>query len=170
MESLTHSIRCLRPGYGHIEHVELDWTPRTTTAEFPAEARNLLNWWQWMKQASVNAGKPLAYRDDTEDLLEEAGFTDISHRRVRIPLYWDGKSDRINKRETMLAHGYQMAFGDPKAQAFHGMSTFLLTQYLNWTSEQARDLCNNLNEVILDPVNAPPLYMNLWVGSNRHRS
>lgn len=152
------SIRCLRPGVGHLEHVEIDWTPRTTAAQFPSDARELYNWWYWVKQASEIAGKSLACREDADELLEQAGFRDVSHRRIRIPLYWHGQTDR---KDVILAHGYQTAMGTSGSTSFHGLSMLLLTQYLHWTPQQVQALCDQVLGIIQDRVNQPRLHINL---------
>ncbi|KAF2170083.1 hypothetical protein M409DRAFT_64449 [Zasmidium cellare ATCC 36951] len=161
------AYRCLRPGIGHLEHVEIDWAHRTTDPQFPAEAADLYNWWHWIRQASELAGKSLACRDDTEDLLEEAGFRDVSHRRIRVPVFWTGKRDR---KDIDLAHGYQTAMGPKNSQSFHGFSMLLFTRYLHWTPQQVRDLCDRVLKIIEYRQSCPQLhqlYVNLHIWTAR---
>lgn len=130
---------------GHIEHVEVDWAPKTTEAQFPPEAKDVYNWWYWIQQASEYAGKPLAPREDTEDVLEEAGFRDVSHRRIRVPLF---ATKGAGEQEAALTHGIQIAMGHLGSQSFHGLSMLLLTKYLNWTPQQVQGLCDNVLKLI----------------------
>lgn len=102
------------------------------------------------------AGKPLAYREDTEELLERAGFADVSHRRVRVPLFNAGTKD---KRERKLAHAYQMAMGYQDSQSFTGFSMATFTRYLRMSPEQANEICARALAVVQgQPV---PLYITL---------
>lgn len=149
-------IRCLRPGTGQMEHIEIDWAPRTSQSQFPAAATDMHNWWYWMQQSSQRAGKPIAYREDTEDLLEEAGFVDVSHKRIKIPLYVDGRKD---KREWALAHGYQTAMGHIGTQSFTGFSMALFTRYLGFTPQQVQHACEKVVGVI--GQKDLPLYIHL---------
>lgn len=150
------AFRSLRPGTGQIEHVEIDWRPRTTQQHFPREAIDIWNWWGWMQQASERARKPIAYRDDTEDLLEHAGFVDISHKRVRIPFFANARKDR---KEAALAHGFQMAMGHVGSQSWTGLSMALFTQYLNFTPQQVQDVSNRVLHIL--PEQGLPLYITL---------
>ncbi|SMQ45224.1 unnamed protein product [Zymoseptoria tritici ST99CH_3D7] len=158
----TKAYRSLRPGTGQIEHVEIDWTPRSYASGFPHNATDLWNWWGWMLQASERAGKPLAYRDDTESLLEGAGFVDVSHKRVRVPLCG---SDRRDRQEKQLAHGYQMTMGYTGSQSFTGMSMALFTRYLNMSPRDVEQICARALQVVQQ--GELPLYINLHVWTAR---
>lgn len=114
------------------------------------------NWWYYMCQASERAGKPIEYREDTESLMEQAGFVDVSHKRIRIPLSTDGRKDR---REWALAHGYQTAMGHIDTQSFTGFSMALMTRYLGWTPQAVHDLCNKVVRVL--GQQDMPLHINL---------
>lgn len=109
-----------------------------------------------MLQASERAGKSLAYRDDTEDLLEQAGFVDISHKRVRVPLCG---ADRRDRQEKQLAHGYQMTMGYTGSQSFTGMSMALFTRHLGMSPHQVEQLCARVLAVVQQE--SLPLYINL---------
>lgn len=139
------AFRCLRPGTGQIEHVEIDWRPRTNQANFPAAAMDMWNWWGWVCQASERSGKHIAYNEQTEEMLEQAGFVDISHKKIRIPLYCNGQKD---PREWQLAHGYQTAMGHVGSQSFPGFSMALLTRYLGFTPQQVYELCERVVHVV----------------------
>ncbi|CAK3759998.1 S-adenosyl-L-methionine-dependent methyltransferase [Lecanosticta acicola] len=157
------AYRCLRPGTGQIEHVEVDWTPRTHESHYPAAAIDVHNWWYWMCQASSQSGKPMAYREDTEDLLEHAGFVDVAHKRIRVPLFVH--SARKDQREWALAHGYQVAMGHEETESFTGLSMLLFTRYLNFSPAQVLEVCNRVKGVI--GQKDLPLYINLHVWTAR---
>lgn len=151
------AYRCLQPGTGQIEHVEVDWTPRTNEREYPAAATDLHNWWYWMCHASGLSGKPMTYREDTEDLLEHAGFVDVAHKRIRIPLFCH--SARKDHREWQLAHSYQMAMGHEDTESFTGLSMALFTRYLNFSPAQVHEICRRVKAVV--GMRDLPLYINL---------
>lgn len=156
VELYRKAFRSLRPGTGQVEHIEMDWTPRSSAREFPAPAADLYKWWEWTLRASQIAGKSLEYRDDTEDLLELAGFVDISHKRIRVPLYVAGTKD---KREQGLAHAYQMAMGYQNSQSFTAFSMALLTKCFGWPPQAAAQVCAGALAVVQgQPL---PLYVNL---------
>ncbi|CZT17507.1 uncharacterized protein RCC_03341 [Ramularia collo-cygni] len=162
LDQYGKAYRCLRPGSGQIEHVEIDWTPRSYQPNFPANATDLWNWWGWMLQASDRAGKSLAYREDTEELLEQAGFVDVSHKRVRVPLCG---TDRRDLQEKQLAHGYQMTMGYTGSQSFTGMSMALFTRYLGMSPHHVEQLCARVLAVVQQE--SLPLYINLHVWTAR---
>lgn len=93
-DQYAKAFRSLRPSTGWIEHIEFDWMPRSTDSQIPPQANDLVHWWHWMLSASDQAGKSLRFREDTEDLLENAGFVDVSHKRVRVPLFNAGTKDK----------------------------------------------------------------------------
>ncbi|KXS94962.1 hypothetical protein AC578_3836 [Pseudocercospora eumusae] len=156
------AYRSLRPGTGQVEHIEIDWKPRTSAREFPAQGMDLLKWWEYTLHASQMAGKSLEYRDDTEDLLEQAGFVDISHKRFRVPLYVAATKD---KRETAFAHAYQMAMGYQGSQSFTAFSMSLFTRVFGWPAQSAAQTCAAALAVIQGhPL---PLYINLHVWTAR---
>ncbi|CAK1357334.1 hypothetical protein CB0940_07915 [Cercospora beticola] len=156
------AFRSLRPNTGQIEHIEFDWTPRTNEPQMPPQATDLVNWWYWMLLASDKAGKSLRFREDTEDLLENAGFVDVSHKRVRVPLFNAGTKD---KRERKLAHAYQTAMGHQDSQSFTGFTMALFTRYHGMPPEQAAQICAQALAVVQgQPL---PLYITLHVYTAR---
>lgn len=109
-----------------------------------------------MLLASDKAGKSLRFREDTEDLLENAGFVDVSHKRVRVPLFNAGTKD---KRERKLAHAYQTAMGHQDSQSFTGFTMALFTRYHGMPPEQAAQICAQALAVVQgQPL---PLYITL---------
>lgn len=80
--------RYVKPGTGHLEHVEIDWQPRSEPAPFPEEAQPYELWWKCMEAASLRSGYTIACPSpqDTEQHLENAGFVDITRRKIRLPL------------------------------------------------------------------------------------
>lgn len=111
-----------------------------------------------MKQASEAAGFPIAYREDTETLLEQAGFVEINRKKVKIPLYTHGKRD---PQEWALAHNYQMAMGYIGSESFTGFSMALFTRYLKWPADHVKHMCDQVLAIV--GQRGLPLYIELYV-------
>jgi len=74
----------LRPG-AWFEQVEIDFEPRCDDRSLDGTA--LRNWYQWLKQATEDAMRPIAHSArETIRLLTEAGFVEIDHQMVGLPL------------------------------------------------------------------------------------
>ncbi|KAI7055100.1 hypothetical protein KC327_g17887, partial [Hortaea werneckii] len=81
--------RHVAPG-GFCELIEIDWRPRCDDSNRPPhEAAAFREFWDNLDAASRQAGRPIAYREDTDALLEQAGFVNIGHEQVRILLNSD---------------------------------------------------------------------------------
>lgn len=46
----------------------------------------LSRWYNYLAQATEQANKSIVYRDDTRELLQQAGFVDIAESVVQAPL------------------------------------------------------------------------------------
>ena len=110
-----------------------------------------------MLEASRRASKPLAYREDTEALLERSGFVDVSHKAIRVPLYWQDLKD---PHEWSLAHNYQTAMGYVGSKSFTGFSMALFTRYMNLSPHEIEDFCSRVLAVV--NKRGLPLYINLY--------
>lgn len=153
----SKAYRSLQPGTGQIEHIEIDWTPRTTEPQLPQKATPLWDWWWYTKDASRRARRPLEYREDTGDLLEHAGFMDVSHRQIRIPLSLVISRD---DRDYKLYYGYHMAMGCKDCNSFHALSMSFLTRYSPGMSPaQAAHICSAALAVV--QMQSLPLYIYL---------
>ncbi|KAF2868712.1 methyltransferase LaeA [Massariosphaeria phaeospora] len=74
----------LRPGTGHIEHVEIDLQPRSDDKSLPDDSP-LIKWYDYLQDATARVSRPIAYENNTRQLLQSAGFIDIQERVVRAP-------------------------------------------------------------------------------------
>ncbi|KAH8698821.1 regulator of secondary metabolism LaeA [Talaromyces proteolyticus] len=74
----------LRPG-GWFEQVEIDFEPRCE--ERSLENTSMSNWYQYLKQATEMAARPIAHSvSETMASLERQGFVQIDHQIVGLPL------------------------------------------------------------------------------------
>jgi hypothetical protein len=76
--------RHLKPGYGWIEQVEIDLTPRCDDGTLPADGP-LPQWYNYLADATQRANRPIAYQSHTRQMLETAGFIEISEVIIRAP-------------------------------------------------------------------------------------
>lgn len=101
-----------------------------------------------MREASSRFGKPIEYPENAEALLTRAGFTDITHKTVFIPLQ---PRSRVN-REYKLEGWFKLAMcledeNGVLSQSFEGLSMCLFTRQLGWTAQEVRSLCNDLRKI-----------------------
>lgn len=78
--------RHLRPGYGFIEQLEIDLEPRCDDGTLEPNSP-LVNWYRYLIDATSRTSKPLAYQHNTRQLLEQAGFIDISETIIKVPYH-----------------------------------------------------------------------------------
>lgn len=153
-------LRHLKPGTGFVEHIEIDWTPRLSGgSEFPPALDALSQWWRCMVQAS--ASRPIAYREDTGDLLRSAGFEDLTHRTIRISL----QSSPRDERDANLKRYFQsfMCWKDERdggmPVSFEALSTSLFYRQLGISADQTRSMCNMLRRIYMS--DKYPIYHNM---------
>lgn len=130
---LTSRSRVLRPKTGYVELFEIDFTPRCDNHTLPNDTP-MHYWWKLMQEATRE--KPIAYRADTGEMLQRAGFVDIEHRCWQLPF---SGSDRARPRvERAVGEWYKnllleegISF-DPVSM-INGMSMGPLTRNLGMT-------------------------------------
>ncbi|BCR86639.1 class I SAM-dependent methyltransferase [Aspergillus chevalieri] len=105
--SLYHRIYAhLRPG-AWFEQVEIDFEPRCDDRSLDDSA--LRRWYQFLKQATEQSARPIAHSArETIRNLQEAGFTDIDHQMVGLPLNpW-----HQDQHERKVAKWYNLAISE----------------------------------------------------------
>ena len=116
-------------------------------------------WWQMLTEASARAGLPIAYREDTEQLLEDAGFRNITRRKIRIPFH----NNENDNHEWNITGWYRTAMGhveSPKNKnAFAGLSMSHFTRQLGMSEAEVRDMCRDVTWAVNKRFT--PLYNNL---------
>lgn len=110
-----------------MEQVEIDFQPRCDDGSLPPNSA-LVQWSQYLMQASERAYKPLAYNTMTRQMLEGQGFVDISEQRIRVPLNpWPAD---LHQKE--IGRWYNLGL----VQGLEAMSLGPLTRMCNWTKEE----------------------------------
>ncbi|KAF2112111.1 methyltransferase LaeA [Lophiotrema nucula] len=74
----------LRPGYGWIEHVEIDLEPRCDDGTLPPNS-DVRKWYDYLADATSRVFRPIAYNHQTRQMLQSAGFIDIQEIVIRAP-------------------------------------------------------------------------------------
>lgn len=150
----------LKPG-GWFEHVEIDWTPRSDDDTLNPTGLFRKWWEQYVAPPYGVAGRPLAYNEETGNLLATTGFTQIQKNSKRIRIPTRGWSD--SKSERVAGHWWSQAMGsgDGCGHGLEAMSLAVLTRIQRWSPDHAQRLCQDVMKEASDPrVHA---YNNLWI-------
>ena len=134
----------------------MDWKPQFPSDQQPPEAlRPVTDWWDFMTNASNDAGRPIAYREDTRALLREAGFTDIVHRPIQFPFHFRPSDARESDRKRWWI-GMMCGVDGKLEPSFEGLSLSLLTRRLRKDPREVQALCNHVRAAYM--ANRYPLY------------
>ncbi|KAF2493853.1 S-adenosyl-L-methionine-dependent methyltransferase [Lophium mytilinum] len=74
----------LKPGSGWIEQVEIDLEPQCDDHTLVADSP-LVRWYEYLRDATSRASRPIAYQQNTRQMLQAAGFIDIQEQIIRAP-------------------------------------------------------------------------------------
>ena len=96
----------LRPG-AWFEQVEIDFEPRCDDCSLEGTA--IAGWYKYLKEATQRTMRPIAHSArETVSCLQEAGFTEIDHQIVGLPLNpW-----HHDDQEKKVARWYNLAFSE----------------------------------------------------------
>ncbi|KAI9856392.1 MAG: hypothetical protein M1824_005430 [Vezdaea acicularis] len=142
----------LRPGYGSFEQVEMDLQPRCDDGTMP-ETAAVRQWYNYLADATARADKPIQYEHNTEQLLQHAGFTDIRHQTIRIPVNtWSP-----NAFEKIVGRWWNMILKE--GLGLEALSVAPLTRVFRWSHA---DVARLLKDVTHDICNKKMhIYMNM---------
>ncbi|GAB7356101.1 hypothetical protein MBLNU459_g6706t1 [Dothideomycetes sp. NU459] len=114
----------LQPGHGYIEQLEIDFTPRCDDGTLPPDSM-LNKWYDYLIQATSQTAKPLSYQPNTRQLLQQAGFTDITEQVIQAP-YRAWSADRVqidignfNQTALDLCYGLEALSLGPFSRVFN---------------------------------------------------
>lgn len=118
----------LRPG-AWFEQVEIDFEPRCDDRSLDNLA--LRRWYQYLKQATEQTMRPIAHSArETIRNLQEAGFTEIDHQMVGLPLNpW-----HQDKHEQTVARWYNLAI----SESIETLSLAPFSRVFGWPVEDIR--------------------------------
>ncbi|KAI9932072.1 hypothetical protein MW887_009578 [Aspergillus wentii] len=125
----------LRPG-AWFEQVEIDFEPRCD-GHRSMDGTALREWYDYLKLATAQAMRPIAhnYRETKKD-LEEAGFTEINHQIVGLPLNpW-----HHDEHERTVARWYNLAI----SESIHSLSLAPFSRILGWPLDKIAEAAANV--------------------------
>ncbi|KAL8709669.1 MAG: hypothetical protein Q9220_005609 [cf. Caloplaca sp. 1 TL-2023] len=131
----------LKPGTGRFEQVEVDLEPRCDDGTLPENA-TIKHWYKSLKDATLIAGRPIAYNHATRHMLAAQGFVDIEERVIRLPLSpWPMVNNRPDVEQRRLARCYQIAWLDDN----NGLEAYSLGPLtrppVSWPADDVKRYC-----------------------------
>ncbi|KZF21952.1 methyltransferase LaeA [Xylona heveae TC161] len=120
----------LKPGFGYMEQVEIDMLPRCDDGTMPYHP--LVQWYDWLDDATQRASRPVAYQRNTRQMLEMQGFVDIQENVIRIPL----NSWPASLHEKDIGRWYNLGL----TEGLEALSLGPLTRVYGWPAEDVRRL------------------------------
>lgn len=135
--------RHLRPRYGFIEHIEIDFRPQCRDGTL-SESSRFRRWFDKLDEASRVWQKPIAYDPSaTEAALQRAGFVDIQRTTYELPftVRWSGS----NETPVPAAQLYRASFENG---GLEGMCMAQLTRPL---PENDRSRARSWNRGLMTP-------------------
>ncbi|KAM0192625.1 hypothetical protein ACHAPA_009328 [Fusarium lateritium] len=122
----------LAPGVGHLEHIEVDWTPRCDDDERPANSafeRWAELFYEGMERFNRDAR---VIPQQTRQLLETAGFTDLRHEVIQAYVCpWSP-----DRHEREIARWFNIGL----SHSLEALSLKPLIEELGFTAEEVREL------------------------------
>ena len=139
--SLTNiRSRHLKPGYGWLEHVEIDFQPRCDDSSLPPNSA-LAHWAHNIIEASLRAYRPLSYNNDTRRMLEGQGFVEIREEVIKAPLNPWSADPHLKDIGRWFCLGM--------IRGLEGMTLGPLTRYNGWSKDDVSRLCQDVEKEIL---------------------
>jgi hypothetical protein len=132
-------LRHLKPGFGWLEQVEIDLTPRCDDGTLPPNSA-LAGWSQHLLDATARAYRPLAYNTKTRAMLEQAGFVEIQEHTIRIPLNPWPNDPHLKD----IGRWYNLGL----TQGLEALTLGPLTRQSHWTKEDVDKLVSEVKREI----------------------
>ncbi|KAE8451408.1 hypothetical protein EG329_004037 [Mollisiaceae sp. DMI_Dod_QoI] len=147
-------FRHLKPGFGWMEHVEIDLVPRCDDGTLP-ESSHLVQWANYLLDATARAHRPLAYNEHTRQMLEQAGFVEIQEQVIMVPLNpWP--NDPHMKE---VGRWYNLGL----TQGLDALSLGPLTRINNWTKADVESLTAAAKRDICSKKYHSYCNMHIWI-------
>lgn len=150
---LIYFSRHLKPNYGWMEHVEIDFTPRCDDGSLPRNAA-LLDWSHHLMSATKKAYKPMAYNTDTREMLQYAGFVEVTEKVIRIPFNpWPSEPHRKE-----IGRWFNLGL----CQGLEALTLGPLTRVLGWSREAVEKLVAEVKREICTEKYYVFCEMHIW--------
>ncbi|KAJ5037185.1 uncharacterized protein L3040_007365 [Drepanopeziza brunnea f. sp. 'multigermtubi'] len=146
-------FRHLKPGFGWLEHVEIDMAPRCDDHTAPPNSK-LVEWTAALMDATARAYRPLTYNHDTGNLLERQGFVDIQEEVIKIPLNPWEKDPHAKD----IGRWYNLGL----TQGLQALSLGPMTRMLGWTPAQVEALTAEVKREVCAKKHHFYCNMHIW--------
>ncbi|KAI4597641.1 hypothetical protein KJ359_004345 [Pestalotiopsis sp. 9143b] len=148
-----NAFRHLKPSTGVIEHVEIDFTPLSGDNSLPYDSR-LRFWFNELRLAHQQAGRPIVLDPTPETLLRQAGFEDIKRNIKEIPYHpWPSSE---HQRDVGRWFNLGMVHG------LEAMSLAPLTRHRGYSKEQVDALLQDVKREICTRTFRSHCTMNIY--------
>lgn len=145
--------RHLKPRYGCIEHVEIDFTPRCDNGSLPRNAK-LYEWADLLMNATEQACKPMAYNTETRSMLQQTGFVEITEEVIMIPFNpWSPDPHRKD-----IGRWFNLGL----CQGLEAFTLGPLTRILGWNRERVQKLVAEVKKEICTKRHEVYCEMHIW--------
>ncbi|KPM40712.1 hypothetical protein AK830_g5848 [Neonectria ditissima] len=130
----------LAPGIGHIEHVEIDWTPRWIDDGRPSHS-NFKEWAELFYQGMDEFDRGArVIPEETRRMIEAAGFTDVKEEVIKAYVCpWSP-----DRAERDLARWFNLGL----THSLEALSLMPLIEKKGMTAEEVRGLCAKVKKEI----------------------
>ena len=141
---LFHNIHMhLKPRTGRLEWVEVDYEPRNAGNVPLPPGMRLLQWYRYIKDATMRVERKIDYPHTNKELLARQGFVDIQEEVIRLPLR-EWPTDRpTSDYERELGRWWGTAFHD----GLEALSLWPFSKIFNWSLE---DIGRFIRDVRID--------------------
>ena len=134
------AYRHLKPGYGHLEQVEIDLRPRCDDSTHPGKQSPLFRWYDYIEDATTRGSKSIAYLPNTVDMLRNQGFVDIQETVIRLPL----NSWPQDPHQKAIGRWYNLGM----CEGLEAMSLGPLTRVFQWSPQDVRRLVGEVKTAV----------------------
>ncbi|KAI1317209.1 methyltransferase LaeA [Xylariaceae sp. FL0255] len=151
----NNTFRHMKAGSGLLEQVEVDWRPRSDVNESLMRETSLCEWSDKLQEGFDRAGMPLDLAMNREDLMRHAGFVDIEHREVIVPLNrWPATEELRN-----IARWFHLGF----TQGLEALTLKPLIQWLDIPEQDVRDLIDRVKNDSCRRQLRPYCILHIWI-------
>lgn len=132
----------LKPGVGHIEQVEIDWKPRCDDGTLPQYP--IVEWYEYLADATQRAQRPIAYQTDTRQMLEAAGFIDIRETVIRAPYNcWP-----VDKHQRKIGSWFLGAMAENYFRGLESLSMAPFTRIYKWPISEVKSFITSVEKMM----------------------
>lgn len=129
----------LKPGSGYIEQVEIDLQPRCDDHTLNPDSY-LAKWYEYLRDATERANRPIAYQHSTKEMLRRAGFIDITETVIRAPLNgW-----ALDTHQKQIGRWYSLGL----SEGLQALSLAPFTRIFKWQTSHFEDLLKQVQKEI----------------------